>query len=285
MRKLDTATGFAKITKVPHTKLLQLQIVMPPKKIERTRAAPGQHVYLSIPPDKTSIHDLLFNPFTIVSVSSQEITLVLRALDGPTTKALDSLAKFSKARPPINIEGPYGVSQRFPNLAADYDRILLVAGGVGATFTLPIYRYLREQLETEAKSPDRLTHIWSMRSAAESSWAANLDCEEENLLEDDENIKIFITRGINDNATYEERGGSIELEDLQAVQEPVNPSGGRGRPDLKKIAEEVFRGGIEERVAVLVCGPKGMAKELRAHVGKYVQVGREVWWHNEAFGW
>jgi K+ transporter len=66
-RRLDTVSGFATVTSIPHTKLLQIKIPVPQAKIARFRAAPGQHVYLSIPPESTpaknpaSIHDLLYN--------------------------------------------------------------------------------------------------------------------------------------------------------------------------------------------------------------------------------
>ncbi|TVY52536.1 Ferric reductase transmembrane component, partial [Lachnellula suecica] len=197
-RKLDTTTGFATITQVPHTKLVKLKIPIPPSKFKRFHASPGQHVYLSIPPESTpptttppSIHDILYNPFTIADVSAKDITLVLRTLAGPTTQALQNLAQLTKAKPPINIEGPLGHSDRYASLAQKYDRILLFAGGVGATFTVPIYRHLQEQYESEARSPDRLTFIWSMRSAAEASWA--VDPEASAKIDGDENLKIYLT--------------------------------------------------------------------------------------------
>jgi NAD(P)H-flavin reductase len=287
-RKLDTVTGFATITEVPHTKLLQLKIPIPASKLARFKAAPGQHVYLQIPPESTppnkstpSIHDLLYNPFTIADVSNTDVTLVLRKLQGPTTRALDTLAVLSKAHPPINIEGPYGTSRKFPNFAAKYDRILLVAGGVGATFILPIYRDLREQMESEAKSPDRLTFVWSMRSAAEALWAVS-DTPETTSLEEDPNAKIYVT-GMGNENRREVADGSVELDELQRGEEPVKATGGKERPHLRKIVDGVFRAGNEERVAVLVCGPSGMARELRGHVGKWVNRGREVWWHDENF--
>ena len=58
----------------------------------------------------------------------------------------------------------------------------------------------------------------------------------------------------------------------------------RKRPDLKKIVDDAFRHGDEERVAVVVCGPEEMATELRKHVGVWVMKGRAVWWHKEGFG-
>jgi len=293
-RKLDTVTGFATITKVPHTKLVKMKVLLPASKLERFRSAPGQHVYLSIPPESTppnvsspSIHDAIYNPFTVADVSATDITLVLRSLRGPTTKALENLATLTKARPPINIEGPYGSSRRFPNLTAKYDRILLVAGGVGATFTLPIYRDLRDQLETEGKSPDHIKFVWSMRSSAETAWASQVPASGVPL-EDDENVKVFFTRGsAAERQHFDEVSppdGSVELQSIGGSREPLSISGERERPDLRKIVDETFRNGYEERVAVIVCGPTKMARELRKHVGRWVGKGREVFWHDESFG-
>jgi NAD(P)H-flavin reductase len=293
-RKLDTVTGYATITKVPNTKLVKMKILMPATKLDRFRAAPGQHVYLNIPPESTppntsspSIHDTLYNPFTVADVSATDITLVLRSLRGPTTNALETLAALTKARPPINIEGPYGSSRRFPNLISKYDRILLVAGGVGATFTLPIYRDLRDQLETEGKSPDNIKFIWSMRSSAETAWASQSP-ESGISLADDESVNIFFTRGTSPERYHADEvspaDGSVEMHGIRGSRESIGAGGVRDRCDLRKIVDETFKHSQEESVAVLVCGPTKMARELRNHVGRWVGRGREVFWHDESFG-
>ncbi|KAH8819659.1 ferric reductase-like protein like transmembrane component [Xylogone sp. PMI_703] len=292
-RKLDTITEFAILSHVPGAKLVKIIVPVPPSKIAKFRTAPGQHVYLSIPPQSvprtvstSMIHELLFNPFSIADVSTTDMTLVVRACNGPTTIALGELANLTKAKPPLNIEGPYGTSRHFPNLAETYDRILLVAGGVGATFILPIYRSLKEQLD-DAASSDKVTFIWSMRSAAEASWA--IDSEERSLVNVDEDIKLFVTRGKFDDVDgANERvsqDGTVELEELNRVEESIKVRGGHHRPHLQKIVDDTFSHGKEERVAVLVCGPKDMANELRKHVGDWVKKGRDVWWHDETFGW
>jgi NAD(P)H-flavin reductase len=201
----------------------------------------------------------------VADVSLTNITLVLRTLHGPITKTLDTLAILPQPKV-IKIEGPYRSSRRFPNFVEEYDRILLVAGGIGATFILPIYRVLRQQLEGEAKSSNRLTFHWSMRSAAEALWAID-DPQKAASLEEDNNVRMYITRSNADD------------------EEPIKANGGRERPDLEKIVDEVFKAGKEDKVAVLVCGPLDIAVELRVHVGRWVHRGREVWWHNERFGW
>ena len=188
-----------------------------------------------------SIYDLLFNPFTVAEVSATDVTLVLRILNGPTTTALDVLTHLPKAKAPINIEAPLGSSSRFPNLAPTFDRILLVAGGVGATFILPIYQNLREQLENESKSADRVTLTWSMRSAAEATWAVGSEIGAK--LEEDENVKIFLTRSNADDREHNDdlisADASVELDELQWTEEPIKATGGRDRPDLRRIVDEL----------------------------------------------
>jgi NAD(P)H-flavin reductase len=293
-KKLDTVTAFTTVTAVPHTKLIKLSVPIPLSKIYRFKMSPGQHVYLSIPPQSRpnknsifSIHDLLYNPFTVADVTTSEITLVLRTLHGPTTAALRKLTKLSKAKPPINIEGPYGASRHFPNFTEEFDRVLLVAGGVGATFILPIYHKIQQSLEQDGvRCGSSVELIWAMRSAAEAMWA--MKGENLNSLNEDEHVRVYVTNdGTSDPRclTPPLEDGSIEMEDLRTVEQPIRVSGGYQRPNLKKIVDEVFRHGVEDRVAVIVCGPVGMAEELRGHVGRWVQLGRYVWWHDESFGW
>ena len=124
-----------------------------------------------------------------------------------------------------------------------------------------------------------------MRSAAEASWAMDLPSLNISLGDD---ANLYFTRSNADGGHHEQEfiphDESSEMDELHPAAEPIIPSGGRERPDLKKIVDEVFQQGLEEKVAVLVCGPSSMARELRKHVGSWVGRGREVFWHNESFG-
>lgn len=85
---------------------------------------------------------------------------------------------------------------------------------------------------------------------------------------------------------HQPQNGSIDLLDLthqNGNSAPGKP--GQRRPDVKRIVDEVFSQGKHERVAVLVCGPKGMGRAVRAAVNPWAAKGRDVWWHDEAFGW
>ncbi|APA14305.1 hypothetical protein SS1G_11881 [Sclerotinia sclerotiorum 1980 UF-70] len=323
IRKFTTFTAFATVRSVPKTSLLEITIPVTDSKISQFQYAPGQHVYLSIPPSSVPtsakynrhLHEFLYNPFTIASVTdtpSPQITLTLRTLNGPTTSALSSLSHLSKARPPLNIEGPYGTSRKFPNLAEKFDRILLVAGGVGATFILPIYRAAKEAMENEGRQNSTVRMIWVMRDAAESSWAlspptqtSSEDVDEELKFENsnDADIELYITSPQTSHSTATSPSSSspphtstststststhepnnIEMHTLSTPSLPTPKK--YSRPDLRAIVDETFTQGLEERVAVLVCGPPGMAEELRSYVGMWVMRGRNVWWHDEGFGW
>lgn len=284
-------TAASEITSIEHTKLVKLAIPIPASKILRFNVAPGQHVYLSIPPESVGskiIHQLLYNPFTVADVSPKGILLVLRTLNGPTTIALKQLTKLPAGDPAINIEGPYGVARQFPNFAAEFDRILLVAGGVGATFILPIYHRITSGMGNKGSNASRVELIWAMRSLAEASWLANT--EYSNATDGDNRVKIYVTGVDPENpeasgAVAGPEDGSAELEDLLKKEQPDRVTGGRTRPNLRNIVDSTFRRGRHERVAVLVCGPAEMARELRENVGRWIAQGRQVWWHDESFGW
>ncbi|KZF21988.1 hypothetical protein L228DRAFT_283189, partial [Xylona heveae TC161] len=270
-RKLDTVTGFATIMHVPHTKLLKVKIPIPASKLSRFRAMPGQHVYLSIPPEsavaaKSSpfTHSHLANPFSVAEVSETDITLVLRARGGPTTHALCNLANPLMAKSPISIEGPYGSSRQFATLSMEFDRILLVAGGIGGTFILPIFYALQDNIDAEDKGADRVTFTWSMKSVAEIGWLNDL--EEGQPLVQNKNVKIHLTQNDSLTSSFNDAvsaaDGSIEMQILHDLAEVEN-----GRPDLKKLVDDIFNSTSQQQVAVLFCGPLEMGRELRTYIG------------------
>ncbi|KAK0649436.1 ferric reductase like transmembrane component-domain-containing protein [Cercophora newfieldiana] len=300
-RKLDTVASQATLESIPGTSLVKITASIPHSKVNRFRLHPGAHVYLNIPAaarksidPKSAAHllfEFLFNPFTVASVDNTDVTLITRQRSGPMTKALASFAGTEPltsnpetTKIPLSLEGPYGVSTRFPQLASgDFDRILLVAGGIGATFTVPIYRAI-----TGENPSARVQMVWAARAAGDATWAVTNNGK--SLLEDD-NVQIFLTGGVlngtggDGNGSGAESREGMEMGSMQRDRRRGRVvEHNRRRPDLKKVVDGVFGHGAEERVAVLVCGPEGMAKELRGAVGPWVRRGRVVWWHKEGFG-
>jgi NAD(P)H-flavin reductase len=314
-RKMDTATGHATVESIPGTNLIKISASIPHAKVNRFRAHPGSHIYLSLPAaarntmSATSVSHLLFeflfNPFTVAAVDddSGDLTLVARHSGGPMTAALGRLARAARPRNtnsdmdedkiPLAIEGPYGAASRFGHLSTDFDRILLVAGGVGATFTLPLYRSIASE------NPNaKVEMVWALRGAGDATWAVT--GKEAQALLRDNNLRLFITGDIagpevpdpsrrTANGVAEGSGASDGEVELSAMYRDrrrgrYTSQHNRKRPDLKKIVDDLFKHGPEERVAVLVCGPKEMAREVREHLGAWVHRGRSVWYHKEGFG-
>lgn len=109
----------------------------------------------------------------------------------------------------LTLEGAYGAAGYLPPLADPlrFDRVLLVAGGVGATFCLPVYRHI----VAESAGCVRAELHWAVRTAGDATWALTETWEDENTatgrgggvgngkarapvsLMDDDNVHVYIT--------------------------------------------------------------------------------------------
>ncbi|MCJ1359523.1 MAG: hypothetical protein MMC33_009525 [Icmadophila ericetorum] len=296
-RLLRTKLAFATVSSIEDTSLISLSIHIPAKTAPPLFYLPGQHVYISLFNPTSRLPVFTRNPFSIASLpytdpdetKTTTVDLVIRILNG-TTKSLSKLAaqeipvSSSSSNPsiPLLISPPYGASRYFPPLLS-YDHVLLVAGGVGVTFTLPIYQSLLHQYESTLPPvaldspalPPKLTFVWTARAAEEMEWAMP---------------KLSWTPDSLDSLM----GGRPAYVKLYITSPGDFESGGKRksitmrRPDFGSIVDNVFEGKGDfkiRRVAVLICGPEGMARDLRGEFGKWVVRGKEVWWHNEHFGW
>lgn len=295
-RRLDTFVSQATLESIPGTDLVKISAPVPSRKANKFRAHPGSHIYLTIPPEARQssnplslsylLFEFLLNPFTVAAVDEDSggLTLVARRMGGPMSAALARLTSrqaavdpSSQRKIPIGIEGPYGMAKRFPSLVSgEFSRILLVAGGIGATFTVPLYRSILQELPNA-----KVEMVWAVRGAADATWAVTgpSGASGEGGILNDDNVHIFLTGDILDPRA----GGSDRDIEMSSVRQSRS-SRNRKRPDLKKLVDDVFKHGAEERVAILVCGPDGMARELREHVGAWVMKGRSIWFHSEGFG-
>ncbi|KAF2125825.1 hypothetical protein P153DRAFT_378646 [Dothidotthia symphoricarpi CBS 119687] len=326
---------------LPGTNLVQIRIPLPPKS-STLNWKPGQHVYLSRPwagAKVPSYYDQWVmtnktNPFTIASIPAKdkELLLIARTLNGNTKYLGDlarSLAQGGSNVPmlptaggdipilPIVLEGPYGASTRLPDLS-EYDKVLFVAGGVGATFVIPIYRSILES-QNPIPAGTRIRCIWAVQKLADTQWAfpeisspggdAAGDVEvnedengnEESLLRISANVEVYVTRpsgpslqidrtfAVDPDADDEaEEFEMAENEQLLSMEEQMEkPRKGMvvksGRPKMKEVVDEVFSKGT--RTAVVCCGPKRLTEDLKRSVEVWVKKGHDVFWYDETFGW
>lgn len=293
-RNISQASANATVKILPNTNLLFITIPLN-KTLSAKTFTPGQHIYLGFP---SLSQKLRINPFSIANPHPQtdkQIQLVARTLSG-TTAILSTLAKGPQPTP-LLIEGPYGSSAKFPDFA-NYDRILFIAGGVGATFTLPIYIDILQRAAKGEPMP-ATRFVWTVRKEADAQWGIDQLHYQLGKLPDIELHVSLSQTQISPNARREHHSSRRGREDVGAIemQQAQTPNGilnvssesaniaRKGRPDLKTIVDHIFEHDSNDRVAVLVCGPLGMGKSLRRQIWGWVQKAREVFWHNEEFGW
>lgn len=120
------------------------------------RAAAGKHCFIWIP----AVRKFEMHPFTIHKTNSLEFTI--KAQNGFTR----DLHQHAVANPGISVraslDGPYGT---FPD-PMDYDKIVLIAGGGGATFTFGLVANILERLHDEPHKT--ITFIWAVKKHGES---------------------------------------------------------------------------------------------------------------------
>lgn len=329
---LKTYQGTLRI--LPGTNLIQIRIPLP----ENHKALtwhPGQHVYLTQPhgsPQPPSYTQQFLtahksNPFTIASLpaTDHELLLIARTLKGNTrhlAALAHKLAQGGSGLPmlptaggdipilSLALEGPYGASTRLPDLT-DFDSVLLVAGGVGATFTMPVYRAIKE-FHDATPGATSVRCVWAVQKLADTQWAFSAATERDDehgreeavnngLLGKESEVEVYVTRSSNSTTSTEpifainddddDEREQFEMQEnaqlLSGEESLDTPRKGMsvhtGRPDLGVIVDEVFNRGT--RTAVLCCGPKRMTRDLKRHVEVYVRKGCDVFWYDEGFGW
>ncbi|CZR34425.1 uncharacterized protein FPRO_01305 [Fusarium proliferatum ET1] len=294
-RKMTTITAPAIIEAIPGTSLVKVSAKLPAPKIAKYTARPGSHIYLNVPAASRPgigqfsapylVFEFLYNPFTVASTNQEtgELTFVARTRNGPMTNRLHHLSSSTNAggsaeKVELNIEGPYGaIGKTFNDLInSGINRILIVAGGVGATFAVPLYHAALAE-----NSTTNVQLVWAIRSAGDATWAASTPTGK-SLLDDDQ-VQLFLTGDMgvaNDN----DNAAGVEMNNLsQQSTRPVIRNS--KRPDLQRIVDDTFQKAQQDSVAILVCGPVEMSRDLRKSVTPWVMKGRKVWWHNESFGW
>lgn len=152
-----------------------LEIQIPLEGSARTRMndwSPGQHVLLRF----WTVMPFESHPFTVCSVpSDKKMTFVVkRQHPGGLTRRLFKLASSSSSRSsateseytlPVLLDGPYGGVGDVGEGLRSADSALLIAGGVGITFAISIFRDLircecvNKECLTDGPLPDKSTTV------------------------------------------------------------------------------------------------------------------------------
>ena len=182
--------------------------------------------------------DYLYNPFTVASVDESDgsITFIARTREGPMTGVLNAFAAATpgpatEARTiTLGIEGPYGsMAKHFHDLLNwGAARVLVVAGGVGATFAVPVFQALQSELPSS-----KVQLVWALRSAGDAAWAVSAGSPDKTILEDD-SVQLYLTGDVGSDADGS-HAGAVEMEPLRRVGGRLGAQNRRKRPDRRDL--------------------------------------------------
>lgn len=258
---------------------------------------PGQCAYLTVP----SV-GLVAHPFTISSVDTKskqdKLIFLIRVHDGFTKRVLN---KANGQRTRLLLDGPYSS----PPLTRGFDGVVLIAGGTGVAFTLPLLLNLLQQSKQGKRLPcSRILFIWAIRDADHINWiSAPLIDALSGLPKDLEaSIKIYITgsatrreelsedwedknSGADTPTTASEK---LNYDGIVTASTVVNVKQGE-RPDFASLLHAEMEQVKDGRMGVNVCGPFGLAEGVRSALGAS-QIGNvmtgqpSIVLHVETFG-
>ncbi|KAG2095889.1 ferric reductase NAD binding domain-containing protein [Suillus discolor] len=301
---------------------------------------PGQTAYLIMP----SVSRLPFeaHPFTIASFNStlfdvpkeqkptsekcaeislaegnlgssapfwKELVFFINVREGFTARLKDAALKGDKVK--VFVDGPYGPS---PNLGS-YDTSVLIAGGSGVSYTLPVLLDTIERVRNGESSCRRVVFIWSIRNIGHIHWIDDVLIRALRLAPPSLSISIHIyvsgtpatigtlprSYGRTDDVKPvrdDSRSEVVELQDGKAMEisneslfaiESVKLA--HERADLRAILRDEVKAATG-RMSVSVCGSQSITRSvrgaLRFPVSSPLSVangGPSVTLHIESFGY
>ncbi|KAJ5213470.1 hypothetical protein N7449_000639 [Penicillium cf. viridicatum] len=267
----------------------------------RMHSTPGSHAFLWVP----AIRWAESHPFTLLSSNPSEF--VIRVYDGFT----QDLYKAAQASPGrslrCSVDGAYG---QVPNFKV-FDKVVLVAGGSGASFTFAIALDLIEASKKAVKSID---FVWIVRHQESLEWFAQ---ELKQLQSHPEvNVQIYVTRQTDLSGTSSPTSpdslsekvsvkGDVVLTEPSLVFSTNDPEKGveqkstdnisssvnqmlSGRPNIGNLiaAAATESGNLDDRVIVGACGPSELMSTTREAVNnELLNGGPSITLYTEEFEW
>ncbi|KAJ7314611.1 FAD-binding domain-containing protein [Mycena albidolilacea] len=254
--------------------LVRLSVCVP---AGRMKWAPGQHVFVRAL--GLGVHALTSHPFTISSLHSgegkeeAELELVMRVHGGLTHALARRVAGKAAWATRVVVDGPYG-GLHVPLQA--YERVYLLAGGSGATFTLPIFANLAATLKAGGVSCQRIEFVVAVPDGDNYAWMEPAVTAAAAQLPDTAvGVRVHYTR------IEEPTKGSESDASVDAL---------RGRPVLGDIVREAHASA--RKVAIVACGPDEFLYDVRSAVAESQLViadgfgtCKDMFLHTETYSW
>ncbi|GKT76921.1 ferric reductase transmembrane component 5 [Colletotrichum tofieldiae] len=127
-------------------------------------APPGSHCFLWIP----RVHLYENHPFTIVGNGPSGLELVMKSRQGFTKGVGNFATRYPRRTAWASVDGPYGSCPNTDN----YDKLILIAGGSGASFTFGLMNRILSQSERPIRQS--FDFVWAVKRTAQVILCASL---------------------------------------------------------------------------------------------------------------
>ncbi|KAK0463998.1 ferric reductase NAD binding domain-containing protein [Desarmillaria tabescens] len=262
----------------------------------KLRWSPGQHIFLRF----LSVRPLESHPFSITTILNgndqpNEMSFYIVPMKGFTSSLKDYCKQAGGRRDLfVLLDGPFGHST--PELRA-FDKALLIAGGSGIAYILPIFQDLVRCRKGEVGAKTRCNKIelvWVVRSRDQFQKMEQYIADTIKGLNDDGvSVSFFVTgkdirsEGIESSSDDDFVGDAKE----KSLSEALPALWHAGRPNLPDIIREKSQI-WEGRVAVTTCGSESIISDVSNTVAG-VQIDilqrkttcQEMYLQTDAYGW
>jgi len=185
------------------------------------------------------------------------------------------------------VEGPYGTAENMRS----YGTVLLFSGGAGITFQLSQVKDLIDSINAGTAATKRVALYWSVRNKGSLSWAKRwLDEMRAQELRGGAELKIvqYVTRRScevpSTPSLQDTEAGKKEEQTINVREREKEADIRYGRMDVTKVIEEEFENRISS-MNVSVCGPGGLADDVRTATREFMGRGGVVDFEEECFTW
>ncbi|KAJ7676257.1 hypothetical protein B0H17DRAFT_1334504 [Mycena rosella] len=201
---------------------------------------PGQYVFVCVL--GLAVHMLTSHPFTDSSLCASGTTELVLRVHGGFTRALAAHVAAAPAgwTTRAMLDGPYG-GLHVP-LAA-YERVYLLAGGIDATFTLPLFADLAEKRKAGGISCQRVEFVIAVPDSDTYEWMEPTVTAAAAQLSPAAVVRVHFTR----------------VEATKVSDASVDAA--HGRPVLADIVHE--KHASASKVAIIACGPDTFLFDVR----------------------
>ncbi|KAF9464528.1 iron reductase [Collybia nuda] len=262
------------------------------------RWAPGQSVYLTLP--SVSTFPLEAHPFTISTVHSvpemdeevlgidekesnssppsslvrsqesssrmKQLVFLVRVRSGFSQRLLQA-AESDKSFTAF-LDGPYSS----PPLLRGFETVILIAGGSGVAFTLPLLLDLVHRSAKNPSSIQRIVFVWAIRDIGHVEWISDALVPVMRKVPASISLEVRLAvTGVIESQSRDDDSAKEDPEikivgktktDIQLLGMPrVHIQ--RGRPDVKLLMQEEINRAAGD-ISVNVCGSHGLASTVRS---------------------